>query len=364
MFPWGPILFSLTALSVLLFRSFPTDPSFLLMHLFHTDYPSGGKDLSFFIESISSQWNTDFTRNNCSDCSCSFSIDNDLEPLIHCILNRSNFTISSKKNATFVFVPIYSNTLRSAGVPSDVARIVGEDDSFKRWKGSRHIVVDAFVGMDSLPDYLRHSDQHLVIGTNMTIEFVRSNRWFNSRHVLVPPLQKVGDYPFREKRRNIVCFGGNGTLREFASERGLFLIDNVSNWSSVVEEIAVSNFTILYADKEFPPFLIYEIIRARSIPVLISGPFLAASANTYINYSRISIRAENLSSAFQRIRTFDLDGIENELTQSAKYLMWPLDGIATADNAAGVLLDALNTRHRVIRPILRRTFIGSDEYIP
>jgi hypothetical protein len=132
----------------------------------------------------------------------------------------------------------------------------------------------------------------------------------------------------------------------------------------VVHEVAASSFTILYADRNFPPFFVYEIIRARSVPVLISGPFLAAYANTYINYSRISLRTENLSSALLRIQTFDMKGIEKALAQSATYLMWPLDGVAKADNAAGVLFDALNTRHRVIRPVLRRTFIGSDDYIP
>jgi hypothetical protein len=364
MFPCGAFLFSLAALSVLLSRFLSLDPSLFCMHLFHTDFPSGGKDLSIFVEDISSSWNTKFTTNNCSDCSCSFSTDNNLEPLIHCIFKRSNFTIPSKKNATFVFVPLYSNTLRSAGISPSLAQIVGDDDAFKRWKGSRHVVVDAFAEARSLPDYLQYTDQHIVIGTNLTIEFVRSNRWLNSRHILVPPIQKARTYSSVRKKRHILCFGGSKQLREFSDENRLVLIDNVSDWSSIVQEIAASSFTILYADSTFPPFFIYEIIRAGSVPVLISGPFLAAYANTYINYSRVSIRTENLSAALQRIATFDSTGIEKELSQSAKYLMWPLDGIAKADNAAGVLFDALNTRHRVIRPILRRTFIGSDDYIP
>jgi hypothetical protein len=142
------------------------------------------------------------------------------------------------------------------------------------------------------------------------------------------------------------------------------VVDDVSSWEKVVGEVARSNFTILLADDKFPPFLIYEIIRAGSVPVLVSGPFLAAYANTYVNYSRISIRSENLTDALNRIQNFDTKGITQELSKSAAFLSWPLDGKAKSDNAAGVLLDALNTRHRVIRPIMRRTFIGSDEYIP
>jgi hypothetical protein len=261
---------------------------------------------------------------------------------------RSNFTTQSKKKATFIFVPVYSNTLRSAGQPSDLSAIV-DDDSFKRWKGSRHVAVDAFTGSAPLPDYLRYADQHLLISTNLTIEFIRSNRWFNSRHILVPPLQKLSAYPARPKTRHILCIGGASK----AHCGGLFVMDKSDNWSAVVDEIAVSNFTVLFADAEFPPFLIYEIIRARSVPVLIAGSFLAAYANTYVNYSRISIRTENFTAALQRIQKFDANGIEKELVKSAGYLMWPIDGIAKADNAAGVLLDALNTRHRVIRPVLR-----------
>ena len=51
--------------------------------------------------------------------------------------------------------------------------------------------------------------------------------------------------------------------------------------------------------------------------------------------------------------------------QVTRYLMWPKAPSDVApDNAAGVLFDYLNTRHKVLRPTLRRTFIGSDTYIP
>jgi hypothetical protein len=42
----------------------------------------------------------------------------------------------------------------------------------------------------------------------------------------------------------------------------------------------------------------------------------------------------------------------------------PLNGAAKADNTARILFDALNTLYCVIRHIMRRTFISSDDYIP
>jgi hypothetical protein len=357
------LLFALASFAVALCRFLEVDAGLLSMSLFHTDFPSGGKDLSIFIEAIPPSWNTAFTPGNCSDCSCPFTHPNALEPLVHCLFKKSNFTTPVKKDATFVFVPVYSNSLRAAGRRAELSAIVS-DDAFTRWKGSRHIAVDAFMEPAARLDYLRFVDQHLVISTNLTIDFVRSNRWFNSRHILVPPVQKVEQYPLKRKNREILCLGASALLKEAADERGLRVIDNISDWASVIEDIAGANFTILYADTKFTPFLIYEIIRARSVPVLISGPFLPAYANTYINYSRISIRSENLTVAFDRISHFDSEGISAELAKSARHLMWPLDGVAEADNAAGILFDALNTRHRVIRPVLRRTFIGSDDYIP
>jgi hypothetical protein len=328
------------------------------MHLFHTEFPSGGKNLSVFIEDIPAKWNSNVTR--CLDCSCSFTTPNSLEPLVHCVLKRSPFVAKSKKGATFVFVPTYTNSLRSVGVAVPLANVVS-DNAFTRWKGSRHLVVDAFADTRPLPDYFNFSDQHIVIATNMTVDFVRANRWLNSRHILVPPLQGLREYPKGVKTRAVLAIGRRD---RFPHDVPFSVVDDVSSLEKDVAAVAESNFTILLADEQFPPFLIYEIIRAGSVPVLVSGPFLPAYANTYVNYSRISIRSENLTAAFGRIQNFDMRGVAQELAKSAAYLSWPLDGNAKSDNAAGVLLDALNTRHRVIRPILRRTFIGSDEYIP
>jgi hypothetical protein len=331
------------------------------MSIGHKDTPSGGKPLSIFIEDVPSQYNSNLTPGKCSDCKCNFTTDNDLEPLVHCIIKKSAALTRSRKNATFIYVPVYTNYLRSKGQKIPLSQIVVED-SFKRWKGARHVVTDALTTVNSNPDYMSFSDQHVVIAKNLTIDFIRQNRWMNSRHILVPTLQKGRKYRNTEKTTKILCLGSHPKMVEFAKEKGFELIQTFSEVNT--EVLSKSQFTILYADKDFPPFLIYDIIRARSIPVLVSKPFLAAFANTHINYSRVSIRVEKLKDALGRIEKFDLDGVEDEIEKAARYLTWPLNGGTKPGSAAEVLLDFLNTRHRVLRPTMRRTFIGSDDFIP
>jgi hypothetical protein len=96
------------------------------------------------------------------------------------------------------------------------------------------------------------------------------------------------------------------------------LIDNVSDWPSIVREIPASNCTIICADQNVPPSLVSEIVRTWSGHVLTSGWFLAAYTNTAINYSRISIRTENLCSPLHRIENVDIKGIEKDLSQNTK----------------------------------------------
>jgi hypothetical protein len=55
--------------------------------------------------------------------------------------------------------------------------------------------------------------------------------------------------------------------------------------------------------------------------------------------------------------------LDDELEIAARYLTWPVTGLRRG-SASEVLFDYLNTRHRVLRPTMRRTFIGSDEFIP
>jgi hypothetical protein len=171
-------------------------------------------------------------------------------------------------------------------------------------------------------------------------------------------------YPATSKTQQVICIGSSPPIKKFAKDKEIPILTDLLDFGSVSSQIATANFTILYADGNFPPFLIYEIIRARSVPVLIGGPFLPAFANTHVNYTKISIRADNLETVLARIQRFNTTGIRAELEKSARFLTWPTDGRAAAENAGGVLFDLLNTRHRVMRPIMRRTFIGSDQYIP
>lgn len=337
------------------------------MTLFPIKTPDGGKPLSIFVDTLDEEWNSELTQNHCTDCSCEFHTDDDLEPLIHCLIKESPFAVKSKKDATFIFVPIYTNHCRKNGRPSTLSSIqsVRNDESYTKWKGCRHLVIDSYRSAASDVSLFDSTDQHLVINTNMTIEFVRENRWMNSRHILVPPLQALSSYPVKEKVREILCIGTSDRARTWSAANNIKRIADVDDKAVLVEEISASMFTVLFPGEGIEPFLIYEIIRAHSVPVLVAPPFLPAYANTHINYSRISIRTNDVDEILSRIKGFDRNGIEAELSKSAGYLTWPKNPHDVApNNAAGVLFDYLNTRHRVIRPVLRRTFIGTDTPLP
>lgn len=346
-----------------------------LMNLFQVENPVGGKKLQIYIETINSKWNSDVV--NCSSCSCKFNFPDSLEPLVHCIIEKSSFVTKSKKDSTFIFVPLYTNNLRQAGIESNLLNLFKKDDTFTRWRGSRHIQVDTLLSQNENQQYMkfdnkdskRIDDQHIFITTNLTIESIRSNRWLNSRHILIPPLQLRDEYPeIKEKNRTFLFLGSSEKIKKIHQKyENSMLIESFSDKKKVLDEVSNSEFTVIHPNNEFLPFFIYEVLRSNSIPVLISGPFLPAFANTHINYTKVSIRINpiNASSQFfeKRIQNFDKFDALKEISKVKKFLMWPKNGIATENNAGGVLLDYLNTRHRVLRPVLRRTFIGSDNFI-
>lgn len=346
-----------------------------LMNLFQVDNPAGGKIMQIYIEEIDSKWNSDVL--NCSSCSCKFNSLDSLEPLVHCIIEKSSFVSKSKKDSTFIFVPLYTQNLRQAGIEANLYDILKKDDTFTRWRGSRHLQVDSLLSQNEDPQYMKFyntdskkiEDQHVYITTNLTIETIRNNRWLNSRHILIPPLQMRDEYPeIKEKNRTFLFLGSSDLIKKLHKKyEKSMLIETFSDKKKVLREISNSEFTVIHPNEEFLPFFIYEIIRSNSIPVLISGPFLPAFANTHINYTKISIRINpnnaSLLNFEKRIQNFDKFDALEEISKVKKFLMWPKDGVATKNNAGGILLDYLNTRHRVIRPVLRRTFIGSDTFI-
>ncbi|KAK8891650.1 hypothetical protein M9Y10_028870 [Tritrichomonas musculus] len=346
-----------------------------LMNLFQVDNPVGGKKLQIYLQEIDSKWNSDVI--NCTGCSCKFDFLDSLEPLIHCIIQKSSFVTKSIKDSTFIFTPLYTNNLRKAGINASLFDITGKDDSFSRWRGSRHIQVDSYLSQNENPNYMKFEsskddkivDQHVFITTNLTIETIRSNRWLNSRHILIPPLQTRDKYPeIKKKARTFLFLGSSDLIKKlYQKHENSLLIESFSDTKKVLDEVSESEFTVIHPNKDFLPFFIYEILRSYSIPVLLSGPFLPAFANTHINYTKVSIRINpenaNPSDFDERIQKFDkLDALQ-EIFKVKKFLMWPKNGIASENNAGGVLLDYLNTRHRVLRPVLRRTFIGSDTFI-
>lgn len=362
----GFLVCAMLTLCIIGYRVYGKESRVSLMNLFPVESPAGGKPLSIYIETISPEYNSEITPNKCSDCSCSFENNDDLEPLIHCLIKKSPFITTSKKDATFIFTPIYTNHRRANNMETSLSAIqnMKDDEAFKRWKGCRHLTVDSFKEQREIDNFLEFSDQHLVITTNMTIELIRSNRWMNSRHILVPPLQWMKQYPKTDKQLEILCIGNSPEAVSFAKDNNIPIYEKTNNKAELARKMQESKFTVIFAGEGIEPFLIYEAIRSMSIPVLVSGPFLPAFANTHINYSKISIRTD-ANSVMSRIRSFNMDGVAAELTKASKLLMWPLDGASAAiDNAGGVLFDYLNTRHRVLRPVLRRTFIGSDQYIP
>ncbi|OHS95182.1 hypothetical protein TRFO_02106 [Tritrichomonas foetus] len=348
----------------------------LLFSLFGEDYPIGGKPLSIFIENVESRFNIDSI--GCSDCGCKFNEHDTLEPLIHCILKKSQFATKNKTEATFIFAPIYTNNLRNLNISANMNQIFKNDNAFKKWKGSRHLVVDSYMSLHSNQEYSSSvKSDHVLITTNLTIENIRASRWITSRHILVPPLQMRQNYPIMTKTRKFLFLGNSSEIKELfekikSSEDATsmtsenLLIENSENLNHVIDEVAISQFTVIHSSGGFTPFFIYEILRAGSMPVFIGPPFLPAYANTHVNYSKVSVRIplSKISIFNERIQKVEIEEVLNEIKQARKFLMWPLDGIATQDNAAGVLFDYLNTRHRVLRPLLRRTFIGSDKLLP
>lgn len=325
------------------------------------EYPEGGKELSIYVETIGDEWNMGLTNGNCKECSCELELGNDdaFEPYVHCLVSRSRYITDSKRNATFIFVPMYSTLAAMSGrnnsLDSIPALVKGQD--FSLWRGARHVVVDRS------PKSMYFNDEHIVITTELSVRFIRENRWLNSRHILVPPLQALKEYPVLPKTREITCIGDSDEAKLFAEANNVKRLES-TRVADLIPEMCVSKFTVLFAnDQTYPRSLVYEIIRSRSIPVLVSDPFMAAYANTHVNYSRISVRTD-ASQVMKRIKAFDFDGVGTELERSAGFLTWPLDPSRVApDNAAGVMFDYMNTRHRVLRPVLRRNFIGSDQLI-
>ena len=372
---FGTILLISLSACLFTYRFIFDDHEPFLMNLFQVDNPVGGKKLQIYIEKVDSKWNSNAT--NCSSCSCNFNFPDSLEPLVHCIIEKSPFVTKSKKDSTFIFVPLYTNNLRRAGVESNFLNLFKKDDAFTRWRGSRHLQIDSFQSQKENPQYMKFDnpddkkidDQHVFITTNLTIEAIRSNRWLNSRHILIPPLQMRDEYPeIKVKKRTFLFLGNSEQVRKLHQKyEDSILIESFSDSKRIFDEVSNSEFTVIHPNEEFLPFFIYEVIRSNSIPILISGPFLPAFANTHINYTKVSIRINPNNVSYinfdDRIQKFDKLNALQEISKVKKYLMWPKNGVATENNAAGILLDYLNTRHRVLRPILRRTFIGSDSFI-
>lgn len=326
----------------------------------------GGKNLSIFIEEIPQKYNIDLFPGITDPCDLNNNESDMLEPLVHCILKNSPFVSDSKKDSTFIFVPMYTNALRRQNKLINLSSIV-KDDAFKRWKGSRHIVVDSLMTNQHISGFTNFKDQHLLISTNISIEFIRENRWMNSRHILVPPIQKFNLYPLKPNREGVIFIGKSEQMKEAAKSLSYKVLENINNTYEFLEEISSAKYIVFEPSEDIPPFLIYDILRMQIIPIMVTRSFLGAYANTHINYSRISMRIEPgklMETLEKRIKEFDYEESAKYLENVVKYLFWPLNGIPSMDDASGVLIDYLNTRHRVLRPVLRRTFIGSDEYIP
>ena len=375
------VLFIILSIVYKFFQNIPFDS--LILSLFHPDLPTYGKPLSIYVDKVNSKWNSAVTK--CLGCSCTFDEPNSLEPLIHCILLKSSYANQvSKQESTFIFLPIYTNNIRNVSkdeVPKNLLRVVDEI-YFKKWKAAHFIQVDSLTSFDnklnSINDLDESIDQHIFITTNLTIEMIRNNRWMNSRHILVPPLQFLDSYPSLTKVRDFLFIGNSQKIKE------LFHITNSSNMGeskiietidltkenmkNLIEEISQTKFVVFQPNEKILPFFIYEILRSNSIPIMLSPPFLPAYANTHINYTKISIRippSDNFIDVFkEKVFKFKTEEALNEISNIKEYLMWPKDGIIKSNNAAGVLIDYLNTRHRVLRPILRRHFFGSQKPLP
>jgi len=294
---------------------------------------------------------------NCVSCNCK----HDLEAMVHCVIENSGFLTNNKADSTFIFVPQYLDSRRNQGFPNIPASVRG-DEQFQLYKGAKHLFVDGLVSFKSFPGYLEFNDERIVITPNLTTSFIRKDRWKNSRHIQIPTMQSL-EIPGRTmKKHNTVFFGLiEGIENDIASIGAKVITDS----SIFFKEIASSNFTVFRPSIHYHPSLIYDIIRCGSIPVLISDPYLPAYANSHIDYNKISIRIPfaNISSLKNRIDGFNVEKAMVLLGNASKFLTWPQDGIPRKSNAAGVLLEYLGYRHHVIRPVLRRTFIGTNEII-
>jgi len=360
------------------------DTKSISSHLFFIfeDHPVGGKPLSIFLNKLPKKYNKYVTPSHCVSCDCSFQNQNDLEPLIHCILEKSKFIVQNPSQATFIFDTYYTNNIRLYNSSSESFSKAASSEIFQKWKGARNLQVDSFDPTESSNiSSFEFNDQHVLITTNLSLPFIRSNRWLNSRHILIPPLQSLKKYPklsFSQKTSSVTFVANISSpnfhaIENIAKQMKADLITDIPQAigtlnkvkiSEFVKHVSQSNFTIFDLSNNSPS-LFYEIIRAHSIPVLITESFLPAFANTHIKYGKMSIKIppQNISLIQQRLSKMNVEEAFKELEKAANWLSWPLDGIATDENAGGVLLDYLNTRHRVLKPVLRRNFFGSEKVI-
>lgn len=341
------LFFFLSVSSLLCLSSSP-------LSIYQVHNPAEIKHLSIYIEKISPIYNGDATSNHCVGCNCTFRTSDDIEPLIHCLISKSEYVTTSKKDATFIFVPVYTNLLRKMGKEVTLESILQTDDAFKRWHGARHIVVDSIISNNS--SHFGFGDQHLLITPSMPLAFIRGNRWINSRHILIPPLQTTAQAKVK-KTSNVVFIGNIGV-----DKKGSLELANTTPYDKMAEEVCKSKFVVFKSGEEFTIPLLYDAIRCQTVPVLISQGFLPAYANTVLNYSDFSMRVapNNLSTLWNRIDTFDRSKLS---TKTVRAITWPTDLKVADDDAAAILFDFLVIRHRVLKPVLRRTYLGSDEYI-
>ncbi|EAY05108.1 hypothetical protein TVAG_108420 [Trichomonas vaginalis G3] len=332
------------------------------MSIFKQSTSVGNHKLKIYIEDIPSKYNKDLIQDKCSYCNCNNYHLIGLEPLIHCLIENSDFKTQSIDDATFIFVPSYTSIYRQQTDFIDIPDEIKKTNSFKIWHGSRHLIVDSSIFYGGNNNYMKFPDQHVVIATNLTIDFIHEDRWLNSRHIQVPPLQIQDSYPKNEKTKSIVFVGNSTGIIDILNSVNASIL---SDHDDILNSICSSNFTILRPNEIYLPQFIYEIIRCRSIPILLSGPFLPAYANTHIDYSKLSIRLEmnNISQLKTRINKFDIaDGLEYN-SKVYNHFFWPLNGKISKGDAADILFDYLSIRDLILTPVLRRKYIGTEEYI-
>ena len=341
--------------------------------------PVNNKTLKIYIQDIDPSYNKYLTSNNCTSCNCLFNDQNGLDPLIHCIIEKSEFHTESLKDATFIFVPIYTSLMYSYDERFEMPEEVKQTIEYSKWKGSRHLVSDTRYSFFDDEQYMDFYDKHVVIAKNLTVYYIREDRWLHSRHIQVPPLQIKEKYNLiNEKKYNISIIGKVDDiikmekLIDLKEDVQMHRISLNKTYDEVIDELENSHFTIFIPNEHLDATFIYEIIRSYSIPVMISDPFLPAFAHTHIDYNKISIRIplSRINTLNERIQSFHIKEAKNLLRKYHDYLIWPLPSLNGAieinskeENAGTILLDYIHTRYRVLKPVLRRTYIGSDEYI-